>query len=210
MGMSESKPIGIVMATRMEADPVIRALGFQRLQKNLYRKQKPAVLLAISGVGRERARQAAMQLCDQGAKELISAGLCGALIPELKIGDLIIDRIATVDQAVVARVDRERLAQKAGAQAVDMETQAVIEAGTRRGVPIRVLRVIGDTYEDNLAPLYNSDKAFSKWRIALRLMNPRTWPLAAKLRRQSQIATQQLVQALSRYLEISLPLQKGG
>jgi len=78
-----------------------------------------------------------------------------------------------------------------------METQAVIEAGTRRGVPIRILRVIGDTYEDDLTPLLGSGQPFSIWRIALRLLNPRAWPLALRLRRQSQVASGKLVQALA-------------
>jgi nucleoside phosphorylase len=195
------KLIGIVMATKMEAKPIIQALGLKPSGQQLYRGDKPAVLLAISGVGREKARKAAYRLCDAGSKELISAGLCGALLPEIKIGEVITDRIATVDVAVTTPADRQRLALKAGARAVDMETQAVIEAGTRRGVPIRVLRVIGDTFEEDLTPILGSGQTFSYWRIALRLLDPRSWGLARRLRRNSQIALTQLQQALVAYLE---------
>ena len=68
-------------------------------------------------------------------------GFCGALVPGLHVGDLVTDRIATVDKPAphagrsAARSTRARQF----AVAVDMETQAIIEEGTRRSVPIRVL-----------------------------------------------------------------------
>jgi hypothetical protein len=46
-----------------------------------------------------------------------------------------------------------------------------------------------------------SGQTFSYWRIALRLLNPRTWGLARRLRRNSQIALSKLQQALVAYLE---------
>ena len=113
---------------------------------------------------------------------------------------MITDRIATVDQAVTSPAERQKLAQKAGARAVDMETQAVIESGTRAGVPIRALRVVGDTYEDDLTPLFGNDKTFSWWRIALRLLRPQAWPVASRQRRQTRQALENLVQALKTYL----------
>ena len=158
------------------------------------------MLLAIPGRGGEPARRASYRLCDAGAKELISAGYCGALAPELRVGDLITDRIATSPVAVWKRADRMALAEKAGAQAVDMETQAIIEAGTRRGVPIRVLRVVSDRLGDDISPLLGDEPAFSPSRIALRLLNPFNWPHALTMWRQSQVAGRRLVQALRDHL----------
>lgn len=199
MATSANKPIGVVIPTRWEAAPVLKAFAFKRIGSRLYRSTTANLLLVISGMGKERARQAAFQLCENGAGELISAGFCGALVPELKVGDLLTHRIATVDKAVITKAERQALSQRAGAQGVDMETQAVIEAGTRRGVPIRVLRVVSDTWDDDLSPLLGPGD-LSPWKIALRLLHPGTWPIAARLYRQSNQAKRRLVQAFSEHV----------
>jgi len=159
------------------------------------------ILLAISGVGRAAARQAAERLLAQGAKALVSMGFCGALVPDLKVGDLVTHRIVTVDKPVQTPEERRALTARANAVAVDMETQAVIEAGTRRGVPIHVLRVVSDGYQDDLTPLFGKNASMTPWRLALRLCDPRTWPLAWRLRRQSRMAGARLVESLASFLQ---------
>lgn len=196
------KPIGIIIPTRWEAGPVLEALAFKRIEKDLYKTQlgDKIILLCISGIGMESARNAAYRLCAQGVGCLISAGFCGALSPGLKVGDLITDRIVTSPVLLRTLEERRAVAQKAGAVAVDMETQAIIEAGTRRGVPIRVLRVISDRLDDDLAPLF-APYGFSPLSVAFRLLNPFAWPLALRLGRQSAFAKTKLVQAITEYLK---------
>ena len=150
----------------------------------------------------EPARKAAYRLCGEGAKELVSAGYCGALSPELRVGDLVTDRIATSVKPIWDRAGRLALAERAGAQAVDMETQAIIEAGTRRGVPIRILRIISDQLGDDVAA-FGISPNFSSFRIALRLLNPLLWPYAFKMWRQSRIASRRLVEAVRSFLEVT-------
>jgi len=154
------------------------------------------VFLCLSGVGCQAAARAAERLVDLGAKELVSGGFCGALVPELHVGDLITDRVMTVNRPARAPQDRRALTELANAVAVDMETQAVVEAGTRRGVPIRFLRVISDEFQDDLTPLLGSKGSFSAWRMACRLFNPFVWRLASKLWRQSVVARARLADAL--------------
>src|SRR5688500_4479744 len=119
-----SKPVGIVIATRWEAHRLLKPFGFKRIGENLYKSEtgKRPLLLAISGVGPEKARAAGYRLCDQGAGELISLGFCGALVASLKIGDLLTDRIVTSPKPVRTVEERVALAAKANALAVDMET----------------------------------------------------------------------------------------
>jgi nucleoside phosphorylase len=200
--MSEIKTIGIVMATKFEARPILKACGFKRSHFGHYiaKLNGHVAYLAISGIGMEPARRAAYSLCDAGAQELISAGYCGALVPDLQVGELLTDRIATSPKAIWKRSERQALAEKAGARAVDMETQAIIEAGTRRGVPIRVMRVVSDRLGDDVSPLLGDDVVFSPARMALRLINPRNWPYAYQMWKQSRIANRQLVQAVTAYL----------
>jgi nucleoside phosphorylase len=196
------KSLGILIATRWEAAPLLRAFGFRRVKPGLYKMERDGrtILLSICGIGQEPARKAAYALCDAGAGELVSAGYCGALTPELQVGDLVTDRVATSTTALWSRSDRLALAQRAGAQAVDMETQAIIEAGTRRGVPIRILRVVSDRLGDDVSPLLGNDPTFSPAHIALRLLNPARWPDAYKLWKQSEQADVQLVKAVGAYL----------
>jgi nucleoside phosphorylase len=123
-------------------------------------------------------------------------GFCGALSAALSVGDLVTCRIATVDKPVRTPEERRALAVRAGALAVDMETQAVVEIGTRRGVPIRILRVVSDDARDDLTPLFGRGAAFSPFLIFLHLLNPRAWPLALRLYRQSAIAKARLAEAL--------------
>jgi len=201
--MSENKAVGIVVATHFEASPIFSRLDFKRDASGLYKAQPngKTIWLAISGVGMEPARRASNQLCDAGAKELVSAGYCGALSRDLKVGDLVTDRIATSPRPVWKTEARIALAEKAGAQAVDMETQAVIEAGTRRGVPIRILRVVSDQLGDDVSPLLGEEPTFSIVRILLRLWKPTRWPYLFKMWRQSRIASQRLGQAVASYLQ---------
>jgi len=202
MGMSENKPLGIVIPTRWEAKDVLRHFEFKRVASSLFRASihDRTVLLCIAGVGRDAAVRASVRLVASGAHELVSMGFCGALVPELHVGDLITHRVITVNQPARTPDERRALTERANALAVDMETQAVIEAGTRAGVPIRILRVVSDGFEENLTPLLGQDSGFSIWRIALRLINPATWPLAARLARNSRIAQHRLVDVLEHAL----------
>jgi purine-nucleoside phosphorylase len=196
------RDVGLVVATRFEARPLLSAFGFNLVADNLfaYEKNGRRAQLIISGIGLEAARQASYALCDQGAKELVSVGYCGALVPDLQVGDVMTDRIASSKTAVWKREDRLALAARAGARAVDMETQAIIEAGTRRGVPIRVIRVVSDRLGDDVSPLLGEGTSFSPFRIALRLWNPTLWPYAYKLWKQSRIASRRMVEAVGTYL----------
>jgi len=200
--MKDGRTIGVVMATHWEARCLLRRFHFRRQERDLYRAviQGRPVLLAVSGIGREAGWTAAMRLCDRGAAELVSMGFCGALVPGLRVGDRVRDRIVSVSAPVRNRAEREALARRANATACDMETQAIIEAGTRRGVPIRVRRVISDTLEEDLTPLFGSDPFFSPLRIAARLLNPKVWPLAKRLERNSRLAKQRLAEALGSYV----------
>jgi len=207
MAMSAAgKPMGLVIPTRWEARDVLNRFRFRRARHGLYRAEISGrfVYLCISGVGQKAAARAAATLVAEGAKELVSMGFCGALVPELRVGDLVTDRVATIDKP--ARTPNERLAltQRANAVAVDMETQAVIETGTRLGVPIRILRIVSDGLGDDLTSLLGRNGSFSGWRVAWHLLNPRVWPLALRLKRQSQIAQGRLADALDRYFEMEL------
>jgi len=197
--------IGWVIPTRWEAGPVLKHFRMRSAGKDLFgvTRKDQSLWVRISGVGREHARVAADRLCkEQQVKMLASVGFCGALVSGLQVGDVIRDRIVTVDVPAKTPEERTTLTQRANAVAVDMETQAIIEAGTLRGVPIRILRVVSDRFDDDLTPLFGPDSEFSIAHILARLLTrPSAWPLALRLRRQSQMASRALVHALEKWLE---------
>ncbi len=198
--MSDS-PLGLVIPTRWETAEIFRRFAFKRLGPSLFEStiHDHRVLLCVSGVGNALAVRAAGLLVRSGAKTLVSAGFCGALVPNLKVGDLVTHRMISVDKPALTSDDRRQLTERANAVAVDMETQAVIEEGTRRGVPIYVLRVVSDAFADDLTPLFGKSGTFSPWKMALRLLNPTVWPLAMKLKKQSAIASVKLAEALDEF-----------
>jgi nucleoside phosphorylase len=198
------KSIGLVIPTRWESGPVVRHLQMRSAGADLFNVtlHERSLWVRVSGVGREKARVAADRLCkEQKVGMLVSIGFCGALIPALNVGDVIRDRMVTVDVPAKTPEERTALTQRANAVAVDMESQAIVEAGTLRGVPIRILRVVSDRFDDDLSPLLGSDGNFSFLKIGLRLLNPSLWPLAARLRRQSAVASRELIAALDAWLE---------
>jgi nucleoside phosphorylase len=203
MATSSARPVGLVIPTRWEAQDILRHFHFKSVGRALYRAEihGSPVLVCLSGVGQKAAASAADRLVAEGAKELVSMGFCGALVPELHVGDLVTDRIITVDTPARTPEERQALTRRANAVAVDMETRAVVESGTRLGVPIRVLRVVSDEFADDLTPLFGKTGPFSALRIALSLLSPKVWPLARKLRAQSGVARQRLVEELARFFQ---------
>lgn len=201
--MSEVKTVGLVIPTYWEGKDLFKKFKFQPSRHGLLQAgiNGTRVLARISGVGARAAAKAAQTLVEAGAQELVSVGFCGALIPELKVGDLVTERITSVDKPAVTPDARRAITARINTVAVDMETRAVVEAGTRLGVPIRVLRVVSDEMDDDLSLLFGSSGSFSVVGIAFRLLNPAVWPLAKKLKAQSAVARQRLGDALEAFFQ---------
>ena len=102
---------------------------------------------------------------------ILSCGIAGALSPDLRTGDVVIDGDATVvallcsvlpdaiagrvagGDAIIATADAKRaLATKTGAIAADMESHVVARVARARDLAFGVLRVISDTAADDLPP----------------------------------------------------------
>ena len=96
-------------------------------------------LLILSGMGRERARQAAQKLVEAGADCLAGFGTAGALAPELKPGDLVLaEEVSEAGKKYAASAEltttaRERLSRngitvQTGTLACAAEPVATVEA----------------------------------------------------------------------------------
>jgi len=135
------------------------------------------VAVAVGGVGRANAARAAENLAAaHQLTALISFGFAGALVPELRVGDVVVDtcvpewqalvkgpagrrsrlgRIVTVDRVVRDAAARRQLARETGALAVDMESDAVAAVAAARGLPFAAIRGITDTVHRDLVIDYD-------------------------------------------------------
>ncbi len=123
--------------------------------------------LHLAGIGADSAARTAAEALAEGPEALISAGFCGALAEDLRVGDLVAadvvvdertgDRFAadpallaaapgrhgtmvSAERVVRAPADRARL----DGLAVDMESAALARAASAAGVPFLALRAVTD------------------------------------------------------------------
>ncbi len=156
---------------------VVRADGFSMRFGAARGLQVAAV---VSGVGREKAAHAAAAVIEaHRPKMVISAGFGGALCADLRRNDILVatsvcreegeqwpldrstdlrwprcftGKMLTVDRVIRTAEEKRRLRAATGADMVEMETSAVVEACRRLGVPVAAVRVVIDTADEQLPP----------------------------------------------------------
>jgi hypothetical protein len=121
-----------------------------------------------------------------GTEDLLLVGTCGALVPELQLGDWVSDfeisgtrcgRIASVKKPVTDPKQKSALALK-GYIAVEMEAQALADLGLK----LKVLKVVSDLSNQELPPFEQAYKESGEYdRAAIRkilALNPQASALA--------------------------------
>lgn len=116
---------------------------------------------------------------------MISTGLCGALDPALRLGDVVVSgavpiaaraqfvrgAVHTVDRVAVTAADKRTLRNQTGAIAVDMESAAVERKAAEWNVPFLCIRAVSDRAGHTLPLDFNRYRNargdFSRMRIAL-------------------------------------------
>jgi len=186
--------IAVVFALEREAAP------FRKLARGL-----PRVSISVSGVGHANAREAASRLLNESPtpKLVIAAGFCGALVPTLRVGDVVTSpRIFTATHLISTPNEKRQLAELHGADAVDMETSAIAAACAERGVAFRAVRAVSDTVDTALSPelvRLLSGGNVSPWK-AMRALVRRPALLSEFLRlaRDTKLASRTLAAELKR------------
>lgn len=146
---------------------------------------------------------------------LIFAGFAGALDEGLHVGDIVSPdevfdehgqswrtswpenrrgRLLTVDQLTATPAERQRLAERHQACAVDMESAVFARRCTQTGVPFACVRAISDEVGTTLSPALVtllSHGTVSPWRFLWALAKrptllPEMWRLARATRRASE------------------------
>jgi adenosylhomocysteine nucleosidase len=218
----------IVAALEREVAPLVR--GVQRhvvrsLDREIQLFDLPAALVAVGGIGTVSARVAtelAYRHLERRASLIISAGLAGAVAPDLKVAaifrpETIVDEAdrqtihlpdgdgVLVTVSSIASDSKRDLAARFSAQAVDMEAYAVGDVARIHKVPFMAVKAISDELDFNMPPLgrFISDKGrFQIGSFAFHAaLRPWTWRSVIELGRNSARAAQALCAELERIIQ---------
>jgi nucleoside phosphorylase len=176
-----------------------------------------AACAGIGGVSARIATDAAYKAASCETRLIISAGLAGALTPDLKVADIVqpatiadgVDGLSITTAhgtgtlltsgALVGKSEKQALA-RSEALAVDMEAFAVADVARIHGVPCIAIKSISDTLDQSLPPLgrfISAEGRFQTGRFVLwTLLRPWCWLSVIQLGRNSEAALRTLTQAL--------------
>jgi nucleoside phosphorylase len=175
--------IAIVAAIERELRPLIKSLRSRRAEyegREFTFYESDYAIAVCGGIGAESARRAAEAIIVRYSPELlISAGVAGALVPELHVGDtvfpaVVIDardgsrhetsiRDAAMGKSPLARTvlvsspdvagtaQKRQLAKSYGAHVVDMEGASVARAAQIHDLPFLAIKAISDDVDFELA-----------------------------------------------------------
>ncbi|HEV3385083.1 MAG TPA: hypothetical protein VG097_09715 [Gemmata sp.] len=219
----KSGEVIVLFALEREAAP------FRRLARNLI-----AVRIHVTGVGRKRLRAALDKILSESKTPscIIAAGFCGALQPDLKVGDVVIAnevvdqsghswrvtdnrnhlkqsnrRLLTVNYLLAKAAEKQRLGELHKADVVDMESAAVAQVCAARCVPFLVMRAVSDTVDTELSPelvKLLSGGNVSVWKAVRALIGkPTLLGEFRKLARDTKLAARKLAESLERIIRSS-------
>ena len=216
----------------LEKPNLISREGVETVRGRLHGK---SVAVIHTGVGRKIcAQRMDIILRRERFEYLISAGFAGALEKELRIGNLLIaenfsspqllrspgldladdgiflGKLRTVSGVIDSNAEREQLAAKTGAAAVDMETEVIADACAELDLPFLSLRAISDTASEPFpAPahvLFNVEKQKTDFaRLAFYLVtHPGAFSRLNAFRERVAVARKALADTLDTILRADL------
>jgi nucleoside phosphorylase len=195
-----------------------------------------AVHAVLTGIGPSHAKKAIRAALRSRPDAVLASGLAGALKPCFGVGDVLAARLVHFDgtdqhvsssedlldlaidcgaKAVDSFISRNAIARTAGekavlgslADAVDMESFAILTEARRSGVPAIALRSIADTSECDLpcdfSKMVDERGQIRLWRVALEpICAPQRVPALIRFALASHRAASRLARFLDRYLEV--------
>ncbi len=217
------KSIAIIAAMPIELSPLLGKRQPQ-LVDGVELFELPEAAVAVGGIGEARARHAAEVVIDQAQpKLLVSAGLAGAVSPQLKVGDVgrireVVDVttgeryptpggdwVLATSQDVSDSIEKQGMSAKYGADVVDMEGAAVAQVARERGLEFAALKSISDDASFVMPPLnrfIDGNGRFDTQRFLVYIaIHPKWWSTLGKIRQNSKIASANLCQAVEHLIE---------
>jgi len=212
----------VCFALKEEAGPFRKILGAH-----------PGTAVIITGIGRENAGRSIQEFLQTGSPDwVLTCGFAGGLNPTLKIGDVVFAtpddstilperdaglpgklkgagaipaKFFCADRIATTAGEKKRLRDETGADAVEMESDAIHEVCRTRRIPCTTLRVISDTAGENLPLDFNAlakaDRSldFGKlgWAVA---RSPGKIPSLLALQKKTRFAAEQLAMVLAKII----------
>jgi adenosylhomocysteine nucleosidase len=168
------------------------AVPFQKIAAGTVAAAQAASIL-ITGIGRGNAEKSAREfLTTNSPKFVLTCGFAGGLNSDLKLGEVVFDtpdenlrtkllsagakpaKFFCADRIATTVAEKKRLREETGADAVEMESEAIHAACREFGIPCVTVRVISDTASEDLPLDFNQffkpDKSLDSgklfWAIA--------------------------------------------
>lgn len=186
----------------------------------------PNAVMAIGGIGEKFARRAAEVAIDWAHPNLLlSAGIVGAISPKLKVGEVgrireVIevatgeiypasgdgDWVLATSQRVSGAAEKQQLFTKFGADVVDMEAAAVAQVARERGLRFAAIKSISDEAEFDMPPLdrfVDQGKFDTRRFLVYVALHPRWWRTLGKIKKNSEIAAENLCRAVGHLIEVA-------
>ncbi len=186
-------------------------------------------VVAVGGIGRKAATLAASVVADYAQPELlISAGVVGALRPELRVGDRVIarevldaeagtrfptarfntralDGVVVTVNAVEGEDSKRMLHDRFGADVVDMEAAAVAAVAQQRGIDFAVVKAVSDELAFTMPPLGRFVDEAGQFHmggfVAYIAMRPRWWGAVGALSKNTKLASVNLSLAVEHLIQ---------
>lgn len=216
--------VAIVAALEREVRPLIREWNASEREydnRSFRFFEKNDAVVVCGGIGAQAARRAAEAVIAIYAPRVIySAGFAGALDPGLKVASVVqprrvvnagdgssvnLDRgegVLVSFGSVASPVQKAKLRESYGAQAVDMEAAAVARAAEARGAIFEVVKVISDEADfifPSMERFVDSEGRFLERRFAVFFaLRPWMWPKVIRLARNSSRASRALCEQLGK------------
>jgi adenosylhomocysteine nucleosidase len=214
----------VVTAVDLEARGLARHLGLARVAGPEWPHYRGGVLDLVC-VGTRAAYLEARATGVESASLVISAGVCGALSPDLTEGDLVVPEavvtatrrhatvalpelrragtLVTVGKIVATPEQKARLWVETGALACDMESAPILEWAAARGLRAAVVRGVSDRasrgVSADLAAVVEPDGRVRTTRaVRVVLSRPRAIPEAMMLMSGTNAALKSVAAALGR------------
>jgi hypothetical protein len=215
--------IAIIGAMRVELAPLLGKTLAQMVD-GVELFELPEAMAAIGGIGEKHARRASEVAIEHAQpKLLVSAGVVGAISPQLKVGDVgrireVVDVatgeryptrggewILATSQEVSDAAEKQDLLARYGADVVDMEGAAVAEIAKERGLEFAAVKSVSDDASFVMPPMnqfIDANGRFDNKRFLVYVaLHPKWWTTLGKIRNNAGIASGNLCRALEHLIE---------
>ena len=190
----------------------------------------------ITGIGKQNAERTFRSLLNRVTPQCVfTCGFAGGLNPELKIGDVVFEvpltpsdgeresaparmasrllaagakpaRFFCADHIAITVAEKQELRRTTGADAVEMESEAIHAVCRERGIPCATVRVISDTAGEDLPldfnVLANADMSLNYGKLALAIAkSPGKIVALMRFQKKTSFAGKRLAEVLKKVIE---------